>query len=546
MTQHAPSNAVLLRHIDSALPTHLVVVNLDATLHHAIDEMAAFLPSAGVTILHAHEHDDATVPTPLVNEAQAVRMLPDVEALDLDDPFAIARATYRYYRPELLHALRMAFMSWSEERGHERTVMIFVGAARTPAEAIMLGQLPLDATALFFRRTGALPLIIRLFAAPRRPAQSADDRPLANLFADLEQTYFGLPPYPQSIDATTDATTPFSNPFETSVWVDGADGTEIVHFLRALLRLHGDETARLAGNSLAPSGTQECAPLAAALAADAGRRLVDWASLCSETHVPRLWTAGLPAFGAVLDMGHDPRRQSDPFASIAAYSRESNWDANLIVQTYLSMVEHPRPASEDLTRSDFRYRITDEDRASKLEMARQLSDAGQFERAAEIAAELLEDDPNHRMLNRLLGTDLYVAGHRERGREILQNCIALTEIDPMLAEAERADEIATLHLLMNDYAAAISGYERAIDADPLNAHAYQGLILIYRGLGEQPLADHWLQVAQRRGLDLPLVSSDDHLEEAFVDERPEQMATAEESDAGARKRRSRWWGFFQR
>ena len=54
--------AVLLQHSSAFLPTHLVVVNLDARLHDAIEEMAAFLPAFGVTILHVHAGEDATVP----------------------------------------------------------------------------------------------------------------------------------------------------------------------------------------------------------------------------------------------------------------------------------------------------------------------------------------------------------------------------------------------------------------------------------------------------------------------------------------------------
>ncbi len=548
MSQNVPSGAVLLRHSTLALPTHLIVVNLDARLHHAIDEMAAFLPSFGVTILHAHEHDDANVPTPAVNEAQAIRMLPDMEALNLEDPFAIAQATYRFHRPELLHAFRMAFMAWSDEQGHDRTVIIFVGSPRTPVESAMLGELPLDTAAMFFRRTGALPLVLRLFVAPLRAAQSDSDRPLAHLLADLDQTYFALPPFPPSVEAAAESPTPFANPFDTSVWIDGDDANEIVHLLRAVLRLHGEENARLAGNA-PPSkdASAEPAALDEVLRADGERRSVDWLSFCDVKHAPRLWTHGLPALAAVLDMSHDARRRTDPFASIAPYTREPNWNASAIVQSYLNAIERPRPSFEDLARSDFRFRITDDDRASKLEMARLLSDAGHFDEAAAIASDLLQDDPHHRMLNRLLGTDLFVAGHRERGREILNHCIALTEIDPSLGEAERADEIATLHLLMSDYAAAISGYERAIEADPNNAHAYQGLVLIHRGRGEQALADHWLKVAQRRELDLPLVSGDDHLEHAFVDRRtPAEMTLPVSGDPHARKRRSRWWGFFQR
>jgi tetratricopeptide (TPR) repeat protein len=330
------------------------------------------------------------------------------------------------------------------------------------------------------------------------------------------------------------------------VWVDATDGTEVVHFLRAVLRLHGEENARFAGNAPPKrKGAAKPTPLADALAVEAERRSLDWLSLCATERAPRLWTHGLTALGAVLDMGHDGRRRRDPFASIAPYERERGWDADPLVRSYLDRLERPRPAYEDISRSDFPYRLTDEDRPSKLEMARYLSDLGAFERAAELAADLLADDPHHRLLNRLLGADLFVAGHRERGREILRHCIALTEIDPALEESERADEIATLHHLMGEYDAAISGYERALEADPLNAHAYQGLVLIHRVREETALAEHWLQAAQRRDLELPLLSGADDIEAAF-EPAPAAAGPRIAADPRTRERRSRWWSFLKR
>jgi tetratricopeptide (TPR) repeat protein len=538
--------ASLLRHASLFVPTHLVVVNLDARLQDPLEEMAAFLPSFGVTLLHAHEGEGATVRIEEINEAQMIRMLPDLASFDLDDAYPWARATYRYHRPELLHALRMAFKAWADEQRQERTVLVFVGTPRTPVEAALLGELPLDAEALFFRRTGTLPLVLRFVAAPRRPFADEHDLPLAHLLADLEQTYFELPDFPLPFEKHPDLDKPSASPYDTTVWVDAEDASEVVHFLRAVLKMHGKENARLAANVPADKRDENPTPLAAALQLEAERRSLDWLSLCAAHHVPRLWTHGIPALGAVLDMEHEKRRRQDPFASVARYERETNWDSNLVVQTYLSQIEDPRPIHEDLARSDFPYRLTDEDRGSKLEMARYLSDLGEFERAAAIASDLLDDDPHHRLLNRMLGTDLWVAGYRERGREVLRHCIALTEIDPSLGEAERADEIATLYHLMNDYDAAVSGYERALDADPQNAHAYEGLILIHRGRGEAALADHWLAAARRRDLDLPLVTGEDRLEEAFETERPADFAADEPDAERARERRSRWWSFLKR
>ena len=386
--------------------------------------------------------------------------------------------------------------------------------------------------------------------APRRPPELETDLPLAHLLADLEQTYFTLPDYPEPFEDHSDIERPSASPFDTTVWIDGEDGTELVHLMRSLLRLHGDENGRLAGNfpaERAAGRSTAASPLDESLSMDGQIRSIDWLALCAPHFAPRLWTSGVPALAAVLDMDHEPRRKRDPYATIGRYERERNWDANLLVQTYLSQLDHPRPACEDLTKSDFPYRLTDEDRPSKLAMARHLSDLGEFERAAAIGEELLEDDPHHRLLNRMLGADLYIAGHRERGSEILRHCIALTEIDPSLGEAERADEIATLYHLMRDEVSAISGYERAIEADPLNAHAYEGLILIHRGRGEAGLADHWLQVAQRRELELPLVTGEDRIEEAF---EPEAASAAKKAGTGelakSRDRRSKWWSFLKR
>jgi tetratricopeptide (TPR) repeat protein len=539
--------AVLLQHTSLFLPTHLIVVNLDARLHHPIEEMAAFLPSFGVSLVHVHEGEEATVPIAEINEAQMIRMLPDLASFDLEDPYPWAAASYRFHRPAILHALRTAIKSWFDATHHDRTVILFVGSPRTPVGAALLGQLPLDAEALFFRRAGALPLVVRFLVAPRRPYERDTDLPVAHLLADLEQTYFALPDFPRPFESHSNLDMPSGSPFDTTVWVDGEDGAETIHFLRHVLRLHGDENARFADNA-APrrkgGEKPKLTPLYEALRVEGENRSLDWLSLCAAPHAPRLWTHGLPALAAVLDMEHDERRRRDPLASIGRYERETGWDGNLLVQTYLSQIDHPRPIYEDLTKSDFPYRLTDEDRPSKLEMARYLSDLGEFERAAEVAADLLADDPHHRLLNRMLGADLYVAGHRERGREILRHCISLTEIDPTLDEAERADEIATLYHLLSDYDAAISGYERAIDADPLNAHAYEGLVLIHRGRGENALADHWLQAARRRDLELRLATDEDRLEQAFDEPRPEAAAAGD--DARSRERRSRWWKFLKR
>lgn len=539
---HGTGGAVLLRNTLALLPTHLVVVNLDERLQDDLEEMAAFLPALGVSILHVHRGGHATVPVGELNEAQVLRMLPDAAAPDLDDPYVWAEAEYRYHRPAALHALRAAFKSWSDERGQERTVLLFAGAPRTPLEAVLLGELPLDAEALFHRRTGALPLVLRFLVAPRRPFEGDDDLPLAHLLALLEETYFALPPFAPERPAPPGA--PAASPFDTTVWVDGAEGSELVHFLRALLRLHGRENERLAANAPAVPGAERppVSPLDSAMRAEGEHRLVDWLSLCATEHAPRLWTGGLPALAAVLDMEHERRRRAEPLASIGRYERERDWEASPLVRSYLDGRE--RPARGGLAGADFPYRITDEDGASKLELSRYLSDAGEFGRAAELAAELLEDDPHNRVLNRLLGADLWVAGHRARAGEVLRRCIALTEIDPALDEAERADEIATLHHLMNDYDAALSGYERAIAADPLNAHAYEGLVLILRARGETALADHWLQAARRRDLALPLVAVEERLEGAF---EPEPAAGGETGGGeAARERRSRWWSFLRR
>ncbi|MBK6316215.1 MAG: tetratricopeptide repeat protein [Blastocatellia bacterium] len=547
---NGPNGSVLLRHTTEALPTHLIVVNLDPRLHDAIEEMAAFLPAFGVTILHVHDGEDATVRISEINEAQMIRMMPDLSSIDLGDPYPWARATYRFHRPALTHALRTAFKSWADDRKQDRTVLLFAGAPRTPVEAALLGELPLDAQALFYRRCGALPLVLRFLIAPRRPPELEADLPLAHLLADLEQTYFTLPDYPEPFEPHADIDRPSASPFDTTVWIDGEDGTELVHLLRALLKMHGEENERLSANfpaERAAGRATKASPLDEALAADAHIRSIDWLAFCAPHFAPRLWSSGVPALAAVLDMDHEPRRKRDPYATIGRYERERNWDANLLVQTYLSQLDHPRPAYEDLMRSDFPYRLTDEDRPSKLEMARHLSDLGEFERAAAIGEELLEDDPHHRLLNRMLGADLYISGHRERGSEVLRHCIALTEIDPTLAEAERADEIATLYHLMRDEVAAISGYERALEADPLNSHAYEGLILIHRARGETGLADHWLQVAQRRELDLPLVTGDDRIEGSFEDEpTTEAKARGTGELAKSRERRSKWWNFLKR
>jgi hypothetical protein len=525
--------SVLLQNTLSLLPTHLVVVNLDERLHDPIEEMAAFLPSFGVTILHVHEGAHATVPVEPLNEAQVIRLLPEVAFPDLEDPFAWAVASYRLHRPAALHAIRTALKSWADERRQERTVFLFAGAPRTPVEAAFLAELPLDAAALFFRRTGALPLALRFMIAPRRPFEGGADMGVAHVLAALEQTYFSLP----EISADGDAGAAAASPYDTTVWVDGAEGTEVVHFLRDVVRLHGEENARLAGNFPPPGDGGLAVPSALDLAmrAEADHRALDWLALCAVPHAPRLWTHGLPALGAAIDMRHDRRRAKEPLVAIGRYERERDWNGNLVVQTYLSQVEHPPAAYRDIATGDFPYRVTDEDRASKLETSRRLSEHGQFERAAELAAELLEDDPHHRLLNRMLGTDLFVAGDRRRAGEVLRRCIALTEIDPSLEEAQRAAEIATLYHLLSDYDAAISGYERAIAADPLNAHAYEGLVLIHRGRGDEALADHWLQAARRRDLPLPIVLGDQEVEEAHETvEAKREKAT-----------RSRWWRFLR-
>lgn len=541
------SRAVLLTHAPSFLPTHIIVVNFDARLQDAIDEMAVFLPNLGVTILHVHRDEGASVRLTELNEAQMIRMLPDLASFDLDDPFPWADATYRYYRPSILQAIRQATKSWSDEFAQDRTVMLFIGAPRTPLEAVLLGELPLDVEAFFFRRTSALPLVLRFLIAQRKPFATEEDLSLARVFADLEQSYFALPDFPTPFETEGWMGTPSGNLFDTTVWIDGEEGGEIVHFLRAVLRLHGHENEKLARNRPPQKSSERAEPtsLDAALRLDAEQRLVDWLSMCASQFVPRLWTHGLPALGAALDMEHDKRREKDPFASIGKYERELSWDSNLLVQTYLSQLDHPRQAHDDLTQADFPYRITEDDSASKLEMAKYLADLGEFARSASLAEELLEDDPNHRILTRMLGTNLYVAGQRERGGQALQRCIHLTELDPLLSEAERADEIATLYHLMQDYKAAISGYERAIEADPLNSHAYQGLVLIHRGLGESALADYWLEAARRRDLALPLVTGEDHLEQAFEEERPMDFAASDDTER-ARERRSRWWSFLRR
>jgi tetratricopeptide (TPR) repeat protein len=518
---------------------------VDASLQDALEEMAAFLPSFGVSLLHFHTGEAATIQIGELNEAQMIRMLPDLASFDLEDPYPWAEATYRFHRPEILHALRTAFKLWSDEHGHSRTVVLFVGVPRTPLDAVLLGELALDTQALFMRREGWLPCTVRFLVAPRRPYESTADLPICHLFADLEQTYFDLRSWPWPASENAEPERPAASPYDITVWVDAADGSQVVHFLRDLLRLHGDENAELEANRPLEDA-MEAPPtsLLEALEIDGARRRIDWLALCDTTCSPRLFTAGLPALMSVLDIRQNKKRAKDPRAGIARYEREAGWDSNLVVQTYLSQLDEPRSPQEDLLTADFPYRITDEDRASKLEMTRYLSDTGRFDLAVKLGEELLEDDPHHRLLNRILGTDLLLAGNGKRARDILKHCIELTEVDPHLHEAERADEIATIYHLMNDYDAAISGYERAIDADPLNAHAYQGLILIHRGLGETTLADHWLQAAQRRSLHLPLVTGDDKLEEAF--ERPTDFAHVEANDTQARERRSRWWSFLKR
>ena len=526
-------SSVLLRNTLSLLPTHLVVVNLDERLHDPIEEMAAFLPSLGVSILHVHEGSHATVPVEPLNEAQVIRLLPEVAVPDLEDQTAWAVASYRLHRPAVLQAIRAALKAWADERKQERTVFLFAGAPRTPVEAAFLAELPLDAASLFFRRTGALPLTLRFMIAPRRPYEGEADMGVAYVLAALEQTYFALP----EISGESDATATAASPYDTTVWVDGDEGTEVVHFLRDVVRLHGEENARLGAN--APPAGDGAIPVPSALdlamRAEAEHRALDWLALCAVQHAPRLWTHGLPALGAAIDMAHERRRAKEPLVTIGRYERERDWNGNLVVQTYLSQIDHE--PHRDLATGDFPYRVTDEDRASKLETSRRLSDQGHFARAAGLAAELLEDDPHHRLLNRMLGTDLYVAGDRQRAGEVLRRCIALTEIDPALEEAQRAAEIATLHHLLSDYDAAISGYERAIAADPLNAHAYEGLVLIHRGRGEEALADHWLQAARRRELSLPIVTGEENerIEETHETAVPEREKAT----------RSRWWRFLR-
>lgn len=548
---HGTDASVLLRRASAFPPTHLVIVNLDETLHDAIDEMAAFQPSLGVTILHVYRGEHAEVPVGEVNEAQLVRMLPDLASFELEDPYVWATAAYRYYRPNVMQALRAAFKEWSDERQSDRTVVLFVGTPRGPLDAVLLGELPLDAAALFYRRGGALPLALRLFVAPRRTFEGSHDLPLAHLVADLEQTYFGLPAYPLQFEPYPSLDMPCASPFDTTVWIEQA--SEVVPFLRDVLRLHGEENARLTAAYRAENGALDVIPsLEATMLADAEHRRLDWLALCSPMHAPRLWTAGLPALMAVLDMGHEKRRARDPLASIGRYTREADWGGNLLAQSYVGQIDFPRVPQEDLARADFPYRITEDDRASRLEMARHLSEAGEYERAAQIAEELLEEEPDHRLLNRLLGTDLYVSGNHARGRAILRRCIALTETDPMLDEAQRADEIATLHHLMRDFDAAISGYERAVEANPENVHAYQGLVLIHRARGEDSLADYWREAAERRGLALPLVAEGSAIEEVLDGPAPEEVSAAAvvgavpgPADEKARERRSKWWSFFK-
>ena len=543
--------AALLLHPSLCLPTHLVVVNLDARLHDPLEETAAFFPSFGVSLLHFHDGPSATVPVESINEAQLLRMLPDLASFDPDDPSPWARATYRYHRPSILHAIRSACKAWTDETRQERTVFVFIGAPRSHVEAALLGELPLDTEALFFRRTGLLPLVLRLLVAPREPRGDENDAPVAQALADLEQAYFELPDFPRPFRRRDFIGSASASAFDTTVWIDENEVGDVIPSLRRVLRLQSEENARYADNR-PPSKRSEnaLATFEEALAVDGAERSIDWLSLCVEHHAPRLWMDGLTALAALLDLERFPRRSEPPLARLQSLHRESNWEANAPAQAYLRLVERPRAYHDDLTRSDFPYRVTDEDRPSKLELAHHLADLGEFERAAEISSELLAEDPHHRLLNRMLGTDLYVSGHRERGREILTHCITLTELDPTLAEAERADEIATLHHLLSDFDAAISGYERAIDADPLNAHAYQGLVLVLRSRGEDALADHWLQAARRRDLDLPLLTDADdaHLDDAFAPQAEAVPAGRSDSrDTGRlRERRSRWWRFLRR
>jgi len=532
--------AVLLRQSASLPPTHLVVVNFDDRLRDRIDQMAAFLPAVGVTILHMFESDGASIQLTEINEAQLVRMLPDLASFDLDDPYVWAVGVYRYHRPAMLHALRRAMQEWSEQAHNERTCLLFVGAARTPVDAVLLGEFPLDAQALFHRRVGALPLALRFLIAPRRAFASNEDVPLAHLLATLEQTYFELPTLPIDEESYGDYDRARSSPFDMTVWVDGDDGAEAIHFLRDLLRLHGEENATLA-EALQPTGVGIVPSLEAALRADGERRALDWLALCATDFVPRLWTHGLPTLMSVLDVRHNKRRAREPFANVENFTREASWTSNLLVQTYASQFDEANEPQSDLTRADFPYRITEDDRASKLEMARHLSDLAQFDRAAVLAEDLLEDEPNHRVLNRMLGTDLFVAGHRDRARSVLRRCIELTEIDPDLGEAVRASEVATLHHLLREYDAAISGYERALEADPGNVHAYQGLVFIHRTRGEESLADYWIAAARRRGLGLPLVEVDERIEEEFDTLPPTSVIEPEERA----ERRSRWWRFLK-
>ena len=74
--------------------------------------------------------------------------MPDLSSIDLGDPYPWARATYRFHRPALTHALRTAFKSWADDRKQDRTVLLFAGAPRTPVEAALLGELPTGAVAV--------------------------------------------------------------------------------------------------------------------------------------------------------------------------------------------------------------------------------------------------------------------------------------------------------------------------------------------------------------------------------------------------------------
>src|SRR6187549_1469303 len=135
---HAPDASVLLRRASAFPPTHLVIVNVDERLHDSIEEMAAFQPSLGVSIFHVYQGDNAAPSLGEINEAQLVRMLPDLASFDLDDPYVWATATYRYYRPAVMQALRAAFKEWTDAGNGERTVILFVGACRSPLDAVLL------------------------------------------------------------------------------------------------------------------------------------------------------------------------------------------------------------------------------------------------------------------------------------------------------------------------------------------------------------------------------------------------------------------------